>query len=97
MLNDDDVEFSSMTGFSYEDDDFSEEMSDDNFDDDFEDDEYEDDFEDDFLEESDNYDEPYDDQEPEDGYDNRIHGFDNGFYNDEEEIEEDSDPADMKG
>ena len=49
MLNDDDVEFSSMTGFSYEDDDFSEEMSDDNFDDDFEDDEYEDDFEDDFL------------------------------------------------
>ena len=74
MLNDDDVEFSSMTGFSYEDD-----------------------FEDDFLEESDNYDEPYDDQEPEDGYDNRIHGFDDGFYNDEEEIEEDSDPADMKG
>ena len=62
-----------------------------------EDDEYEDDFEDDFLEESDNYDEPYDDQEPEDGYDNRIHGFDDGFYNDEEEIEEDSDPADMKG
>ena len=57
MLNDDDVEFSSMTGFSYEDD----------------------------------------DQEPEDGYDNRIHGFDDGFYNDEEEIEEDSDPADMKG
>ena len=41
------------------------------------------------------YDEPFDDQEPEDGYDNRRHGFDDGFYNDEDEIEEDSDPSDM--
>ena len=32
---------------------------------------------------------------PGDGYDNRRHGFDDGFYNDEDEIEEDSDPSDM--
>ena len=37
MFNDDDTEFS-MAGFSYDDDDYSEEMNDEGFDDDFEDD-----------------------------------------------------------
>ena len=78
----------------YRDDD---DFDDDDFDDDFEDDEESDDYDDAFddLEDEDDYDEPFDDQEEEDGYDNRRHGFDDDLYNDEEEIEEDSDPADM--
>ena len=49
-----------------------------------------------FGEDDDPYDEPFDDQEIEDGYDNRKRSFDDDdLYNDDEEIEEDSDLDDL--
>ncbi|MBP5250990.1 MAG: hypothetical protein J6Z17_01095 [Treponema sp.] len=95
MLDNEDFDdFAVMSDYPY-DDDLSDDFEDEEFDDDFDDDEdesYESAFGDDM---DDDYDEPFDDQEIEDGYDNR-RGFDDGFYNEEEEIEEDSDPADLE-
>ena len=96
MFNDDDTEFS-MAGFSYDDDDYSEEMNDEGFDDDFEDDEYDDGFKDEFYEDEnveDDYtdEDSYDDREAEDGYDDNF-DYDK-FYNIKDDmIEEDSLPS----
>ena len=99
MFNDDDVDMFSMSGFE---DDFSVVMEDDydDFADDEESDEYGDDFEDDLLEDDasvdDDYtdEDDYDNHEAEDGYTRESFDYDK-FYGIEDEIEEDSDPADM--
>ena len=94
---DDFLEFSSMAGFSYDDDDYEGEGGYDEEDDydDFDEDEAES-YDDVFGEDDDPYDEPFDDQEIEDGYDNRKRSFDgDDLYNDDEEIEEDSDLDDL--
>ena len=99
--NNDYNDYSSLSHYAY-DEDYKDDMaSDEDFLDDFEDDEesdgYDEEFDDDTLDEEDidDYDEPFDDQEEEDGYDNRRRHFDDEIYNLEDDIEEDSDPADM--